>query len=209
MNRGNSVRYYSSLLRKIILIIGDIICLYLATSIAMVLELGNKQTDKIAFHLEFLPILVIMMFFMFNVYGLFSLIRKKLVDIFLNLLVAVTNIYIIAMAMTFFFRQFDYSRVVLVYSAVFSFVLLAIWQYICHQWEWKHFPKQTAVLFAAGEEAARIQNKLAKTYGLEDVYKRQVYSSGISQPIERIWNCWRMVGIFRNMRGYYAVTWFQ
>ena len=158
---------YNSLLRKIILIIGDIICLYLATSIAMVLELGNKQTDKIAFHLEFLPILVIMMFFMFNVYGLFSLIRKKLVDIFLNLLVAVTNIYIIAMAMTFFFRQFDYSRVVLVYSAVFSFVLLAIWQYICHQWEWKHFPKQTAVLFAAGEEAARIQNKLAKTYGLE------------------------------------------
>ena len=84
MNRGNSVRYYSSLLRKIVLIIGDIICLYLATSIAMVLELGNKQTDKIAFHLEFLPILVIMMFFMFNVYGLFSLIRKKLVDIFLN-----------------------------------------------------------------------------------------------------------------------------
>lgn len=121
---------YNSLLRKIILIIGDIICLYLATSIAMALELGNKQTDKIAFHLEFLPILVIMMFFMFNVYGLFSLIRKKLVDIFLNLLVAVTNIYIIAMAMTFFFRQFDYSRVVLVYSAVFSFVLLAIWQYI-------------------------------------------------------------------------------
>lgn len=108
-----------------------------------------------------------MMFFMFNVYGLFSLIRKKLVDIFLNLLVAVTNIYIMAMAMTFFFRQFDYSRVVLVYSAVFSFVLLAIWQYIYHQWEWKHFPKQTAVLFAAGEEAARIQNKLAKTYDLE------------------------------------------
>ena len=40
---------YNSLLRKIILIIGDIICLYLATSIAMALELGNKQTDKIAF----------------------------------------------------------------------------------------------------------------------------------------------------------------
>lgn len=46
-------------------------------------------------------------------------------------------------------------------------MLLAIWQYICHQWEWKHFPKQTAVLFAAGEEVARIQKKLAKTYGLE------------------------------------------
>ncbi|WP_337366052.1 hypothetical protein, partial [Phascolarctobacterium sp.] len=94
---------YNSLFRKIILIFGDVICLYLATSIAMALELGENQTDKITFHLEFLPILVIMMFFMFNVYGLFSLIRKKLVDIFLNLLVAVTNIYIMAMAMTFFF----------------------------------------------------------------------------------------------------------
>ena len=109
---------YSSLMRKVVLIIGDVISLYLATSMAMLLELGKNQTDKIAFHLEFLPILVIMMFFMFNVYGLFSLIRKKLVDIFLNLLVAVTNIYIMAMAMTFFFRQFDYSRVVLIYSAI-------------------------------------------------------------------------------------------
>ena len=116
------MRYYSSLLRKIVLIIGDIICLYLATSIAMALELGNKQTDKIAFHLEFLPILVIMMFFMFNVYGLFSLIRKKLVDIFLNLLVAVTNIYIIAMAMTFFFRQFDYSRALKAVSVWKSYI---------------------------------------------------------------------------------------
>ncbi|WP_307761067.1 exopolysaccharide biosynthesis polyprenyl glycosylphosphotransferase [uncultured Phascolarctobacterium sp.] len=158
---------YNSLFRKIILIFGDVICLYLATSIAMALELGENQTDKITFHLEFLPILVIMMFFMFNVYGLFSLIRKKLVDIFLNLLVAVTNIYIMAMAMTFFFRQFDYSRLVLIYSAIFSFIFLALWQYICQQWEWKHFPQQTGVLFADGEEAARIKYKLAKTYGLE------------------------------------------
>ena len=27
--------------------------------------------------------------------------------------------------------------------------------------------------------------------------------------VQRIWNCWRMVGIFRNMRWCYAVTWFQ
>lgn len=113
------------MLRKIILIIGDIICLYLATSIAMVLELGNKQTDKIAFHLEFLPILVIMMFFMFNVYGLFSLIRKKLVDIFLNLLVAVTNIYIIAMAMTFFFVSLIIH---VLYLFIQRYFLLCCWQ---------------------------------------------------------------------------------
>lgn len=162
---------YNSVLRKITLIIGDVLCLYLATSAAMALELGGNQTEKIAFHLEFLPILVIMMFFMFNVYGLFSLIRKKLVDICLNLLVAVTNIYILAMALTFFFRHFDYSRIVLVYSAFFSFIFLAVWQYICHQWEWKHLPKYTGVLFAAGTEAERIKSKLGQTYGMETALK--------------------------------------
>ena len=68
-------------------------CLYIATVLAMLLELGFKQTDKIAFHLQFLPILIIFMLVMFNVYGLFSLVRKRLADIFLNLIVAVANIY--------------------------------------------------------------------------------------------------------------------
>ena len=122
-------------------------CLYIATVLAMLLELGFKQTDKIAFHLQFLPILIIFMLVMFNVYGLFSLVRKRLADIFLNLIVAVANIYIFAMAITFFFRSFDYSRIVLLYSGVFSLVLLFIWNYICHQWEIKKLPQYTGILF--------------------------------------------------------------
>ena len=142
----------------------------------MLIELGLKQTDKIAFHLQFLPILIVIMLVMFNVYGLFSLVRKRLADIFLNLIVAVVNIYILAMATTFFFRSFDYSRIVLLYSGVFSLVLLFIWNYICHQWEIKKLPQYTGILFCGGQEAERLKSKIAKIYGLDKAVKETITS---------------------------------
>ena len=151
---------YYTLIRKIILICGDAVCLYLATTAAMLLELGIKQSDKISFHLQFLPILIVIMLVMFNVYGLFSLVRKRIADIFLNIIVAVINIYVIAMAVTFFFRSFDYSRVVLLYSGVFSLILLFIWNYICHQWEIKNLPEFRGILFCGKNEAVKLQEKI-------------------------------------------------
>jgi len=149
-------------------------CLYIATALAMLLELGFKQTDKIAFHLQFLPILIIFMLVMFNVYGLFSLVRKRLADIFLNLIVAVANIYIFAMAITFFFRSFDYSRVVLLYSGVLSLAFLFAWNYICHQWEVKKLPKFSGILFCGTGEEERLKTKIAKIYGLEHSIKQVI-----------------------------------
>ena len=163
---------YYPLIRKLILILGDIACLFCATFFAIFLELGTAQTGKIIFHMEFLPILIILMFFMFNVYGLFSLVRKRLADIFLNLIIAVLNIYIIAMALTFFGRSFDYSRIVLVYSGIISLILLAVWQYICHWWEVKNLPHVTAVLFAGKEEADILKEKINKIYGLTNAIKQ-------------------------------------
>lgn len=165
---------YYPLIRKIILISGDAACLYLATTAAMLLELGIKQSDKIAFHLQFLPILIAIMLVMLNVYGLFSLVRKRIADIFLNIIVAVINIYVIAMAVTFFFRSFDYSRVVLLYSGAFSLILLFIWNYICHQWEIKNLPEFRGILFCGENEAVRLQEKISKIYGMHKAIKEVV-----------------------------------
>ena len=169
---------YYPLIRKIILICGDAVCLYLATTAAMLLELGIKQSDKIDFHMQFLPILIIIMLVMFNVYGLFSLVRKRIADIFLNIIVAVINIYVIAMAVTFFFRSFDYSRVVLLYSGAFSLILLFIWNYICHQWEIKNLPGFNGILFCGKNEAARLQEKIGKIYGMHKAIKEVLTDIG-------------------------------
>lgn len=165
---------YYPLIRKIILICGDAACLYIATTAAMLLELGIKQSDKTAFHMQFLPILIVIMLVMFNVYGLFSLVRKRIADIFLNIIVAVINIYVIAMAVTFFFRSFDYSRVVLLYSGTFSLILLFIWNYICHQWEIKNLPEFRGILFCGENEAVRLQEKIGKIYGMHKAIKEVV-----------------------------------
>ena len=140
----------------------------------MLLELGIKQSDKIAFHMQFLPILIVIMLVMFNVYGLFSLVRKRIADIFLNIIVAVINIYVIAMAVTFFLRSFDYSRIVLLYSGIFSLGLLFIWNYICHQWEVKKLPEFSGILFCGKEEQERLQSKISKIYGLDKAIKRVI-----------------------------------
>ena len=169
---------YYPLIRKIILICGDAVCLYLATAAAMLLKLGIKQPDKIAFHMQFLPILIVIMLVMFNVYGLFSLVRKRIADIFLNIIVAVINIYVIAMAVTFFFRNFDYSRVVLLYSGVFSLILLFIWNYICHQWEIKNLPSFNGILFCGENEAVRLQEKIGKIYDMHKAIKEVITDIG-------------------------------
>lgn len=71
------------------------------------------------------------------------------------------------MAVTFFLRDFEYSRMVIIYSAVSGFMLLALWQYVMHQIEVKHLPIPTIFVAADSEEEEKLKTKIRKTYGLE------------------------------------------
>lgn len=155
-----------SILRKIILFVGDAICLYIATIAAIFIENGQITLFKGDFHLRFLALLIVLMGVFFNIYGLFSLIRKRYTEIVLNLIVAVINIFVVSMAVTFIFRDFDYSRVVIVYTAIFSFTLLSVWKYIMHQWEVCNLPQLKILIAAEEAEQDKIKEKMAKTYGM-------------------------------------------
>lgn len=157
---------YNSIIRKCSLVFGDTICLYVATIAAIYIENGQITLFKGDFHLRFLILLIVLLGLFFNIYGLFSLIRKRYTEIVLNLIVAVINIFIVAMALTFIFRDFEYSRIVIVNTAVFSFILLAIWQYIMHQWEARNLPQLRILIAAEQEEQDKIRQKMLKTYGL-------------------------------------------
>lgn len=156
----------NSILRKIILLSGDAICLYLATIIAIFIENGQITLFKGDFHLRFLVLLIVLMGVFFNIYGLFSLIRKRYTEVILNLIVAVINIFVVAMAVTFIFRDFEYSRVVIIYTACLSFILLVAWMYIMHQWEARNLPQLKILIAAEEAEQDKIKEKMAKTYGL-------------------------------------------
>lgn len=152
--------------RRLLLVFGDIACLYIATIAAIFIENGQITLFKGDFHLRFLALLIMLMGIFFNIYGLFSLIRKRYTEIVLNLIVAVINIFVVAMAVTFIFRDFDYSRVVIAYTAIFSFILLSVWKYIMHQWEARNLPQLKILITAEDAEQNKIKEKMAKTYGL-------------------------------------------
>ena len=153
--------------RKIILILGDLCCIQIATFLAMLMQSSSLRGMQIDFHLRLTVLLSVFLIFFFNIYGLFSLVRKRLTEIFLNLIVAVINIFIAAMAVTFFMREFEYSRFVIIYSAVFGFILLMLWQYVMHKIEVKHLPIPTVFIAAGRDEQQKLETKIRKTYGLE------------------------------------------
>ena len=153
--------------RKVLLIVGDLFCVHIATFIAIYMQSSSIRLLQIDFHLRLTLLLSVFLIFFFNIYGLFSLVRKRLSEIFLNLIVAVANIFIAAMAVTFFMREFEYSRYVIIYSAVFGFMLLALWQYVMHQVEVKHLPVPCIFIAADKKEQQKLTEKIRKTYGLE------------------------------------------
>lgn len=157
----------AQIFRKLLLIFGDLLCIQIATFIAIYMQSDSMRSMQIDFHICLTVLLSVFLIFFFNIYGLFSLIRKRLSEIFLNLIVAVGNIFIAAMAVTFFLRDFEYSRMVIIYSAVFGFMLLALWQYVMHQIEVKHLPIPTVFVAADSEEQEKLKTKICKTYGLE------------------------------------------
>ena len=153
--------------RKIILILGDLCCIQVATFLAILMQSSSMRGMQIDFHLRLTVLLSVFLIFFFNIYGLFSLVRKRLTEIFLNLIIAVINIFIAAMAVTFFMREFEYSRFVIIYSAVFGFILLMLWQYVMHKIEVKHLPIPTVFIAAGRDEQQKLETKIRKTYGLE------------------------------------------
>ena len=161
------MKILGNIYRKVLLIVGDLFCVHIATFIAIYMQSSSIRLLQIDFHLRLTLLLSVFLIFFFNIYGLFSLVRKRLSEIFLNLIVAVANIFIAAMAVTFFMREFEYSRYVIIYSAVFGFMLLALWQYVMHQVEVKHLPVPCIFIAADKKEQQKLTEKIRKTYGLE------------------------------------------
>lgn len=154
--------------RKLILILGDLFCIQAATLLGILLQSSSIRMMQVDFHIRLTVLLSVFLIIFFNIYGLFSLVRKRLSEIFLNLIVAILNIYIAALAVTFFLRDFEYSRMVIIYSAVFGFIFLALWQYVMHKIEVKHLPHLKIFAAADKKEQVKLKNKIRKTYGLEE-----------------------------------------
>ncbi|WP_019551916.1 sugar transferase [Propionispira raffinosivorans] len=148
--------------RKLILLFGDIGLMVLAAIIAANLIL-DKDLLKVNINLYsgMVPIMLILMGILFNVNGLFSLERKRYAEILLSLAVSFLNLMIIMMAISFFVREFSYSRGVLLLSVFLQFIMIALWKYIFWRIECSlHSTVSKALLIGNNEECERVFTRL-------------------------------------------------
>ena len=117
--------------QKLILLLGDMLIIAIAAyfAVEVVVTYSSSQVDM-EVHNDMLPVMMVVLGILFNVNGLFSLTHKKYSEIFISLAVAMLDMWIIMMAISFFLREFSYSRSVLLVSIALQFILLVAWKYL-------------------------------------------------------------------------------
>jgi len=147
--------------RKLVLLIGDISILLFAMYLAVLLFYPNVKTaTKFSAYYNMLPLMVVMAGILFNVNGLFTLVRKKFAEIVLGLAVAEFNLLIVMMAISFLSNEFSYSRTVLVLTAMLQFILLALWKYLFWRIERSLLVTKSALLIGDEAECLRVIGRL-------------------------------------------------
>ena len=117
--------------RKLILLLGDIALMVFAAVLASNILLEQEILQmNIEVYTGAVPVMVILMGVLFNINGLFSLEHKRYAEILLSLAVALFNLFIIMMAISFFIQEFSYSRGVLILTVAFQFLFIATWKYL-------------------------------------------------------------------------------
>lgn len=149
------------MLRKLILLIGDMGLLILATYLAVVMVFMN-DTSHPSFdsYYNMTPIMIVTAGILFNVNGLFSLVNKKYSELTLSLAIALFNLFIVMMAASFFLREFSYSRSVLILTTIFQFLFLTGWKYLFWRTERALVRPKNALLIGNQAECIRVINRL-------------------------------------------------
>lgn len=149
------------MLRKLVLLLGDIGLLLLATYLAVnIVFTYYEPKPNVATYYTMAPVMIVAAGILFNVNGLFTLVRKRYSELLLSLAVAIFNLFIIMMAASFMMREFAYSRSVLVLTAIFQFILLASWKYVFWRIERSLIRPKNALLIGSKDECIRVINRL-------------------------------------------------
>lgn len=146
--------------RKLILLLGDLGLLVLATYLAVIIVFSYHAPQDLTKYYAMLPVMVISAGILFNINGLFSLDRKKISELLLSLGVALFNLFIIMMAMSFFMREFSYSRGVLVLTTVLQFGMIGIWKYLFWRAGRAVVEPKSVMLIGNEDECSRVITKL-------------------------------------------------
>ncbi|SDF71607.1 sugar transferase [Sporolituus thermophilus] len=149
------------MLRKFILLAGDFVLLAGAAYLAFQAVFSRGAPPGMADSWRnMVAVMLCVAVILFNVHGLFSLARKKFSELAISLAVALANIFIIIMAVSFFLRDFTYSRTLLVLTFAIQLVLLLLWKYLFWRIEHALISPKDVLIVGTQQECARLVAKL-------------------------------------------------
>ena len=133
-------------LRKLLLFAGDMGIVAGSAYAAMLMVVAfSDVTLDLELYQRMLPVMlsVVGAFLVFD--GLLSLTRKAYSEVFIDLAIVMVKMFVVMMAISFFLRDFAYSRSILLIATVLQFAALALWNGLC--WRLEH-ERQTGVHYS-------------------------------------------------------------
>lgn len=168
-------------LQKLLLFIGDMVIIAASSYAAMFIVVSYSKVNlNMELYIRMLSVMLCVVGALVVFDGLLSLKRKKYIEIFLDLAIAMVKMFVIMMAISFFLREFAYSRSILLIATALQFVLLAAWNALWWQFEQHNMiPRRVLIIGAADETHQLITNLRNHTYLKDQVkYVCHDYDSG-------------------------------
>ena len=159
-NKGDFVARYP-FFRKLLLLTGN---MFLAAfSMWLAVQVVNHRFSFVLntdMYWRMLPLNVVVVCLSFGVYDLYSLAKKRYGEIFIGIALSVFYTFIAIMAASFLFREFSFSRSVLLITAVLELILMNAWQYTWWRLERYLDEPKNALLLGSNEECQRVLARL-------------------------------------------------
>lgn len=158
-------------LRKLVLFVGDMAIVAASAYAAMliVVEYSDVKLD-LELYMRMLPVMLCVVGVLVVFDGLLSLRRKKYVEVFIDLAIALVKMFVIMLAISFFLREFAYSRGILLLATAMQFVLLALWNALWWRLEYHQMvPRRVLVMGVIDENHHLIAKLRNHTYLKDDV----------------------------------------
>ena len=147
--------------RKLAMLLGDIVLISIAYILAVSLVLSRGiLTENVFIYTGLLPVLLCVTGLMLNINGLYAILYKRFADVLLGILAAHVCTLILAMALSFLFREYAYSRLVLLAAVLLQCVFLALWRYVLWRAGARVLEKESLMLIGSEEECRRVCYRL-------------------------------------------------
>ncbi len=147
--------------RKVIMLCGDIALIVLSYLLVTMFVLDKAiLLASLSLYQGMLPVMIVVTGLLLGINGLYSIEHKRFSEILLGLFVVTVSAFVIMMAISFFVREFSYSRSVLGISLLLQLFFLSVWRYLGWQIERKIHAPREIMLMGSEDECNHVYRRM-------------------------------------------------